>query len=86
VASSFSAHAPVPATLLVGNTMPGGGTGWVQIPNANALNPSGGLAIEAWVFPTEISGSQTIYGKHWETGVSAATRIRTTEWNLRMRI
>jgi hypothetical protein len=61
--------ATTPDTLLVGSAVPGGGVGWVEIPNANALNPAGGITIEAWILPTQITTLHTIYGKNLAAGV-----------------
>jgi hypothetical protein len=40
----------------------------VVVANASALNPTGGVTIEAWVRPLSTSGCQTIVGKHLPTG------------------
>jgi hypothetical protein len=52
----------------VTNTLYLSGSGYLQVPNAPALNPSGGLTVEAWVRPLSTSGCQTIVGKGYQTG------------------
>ncbi len=52
----------------VTSTLSLSGSGYLQVPNALALNPSGGLTVEAWVRPLSTSGCQTIVGKGYQTG------------------
>lgn len=45
------------------------GSGYLNVPNAPALNPSGGFTVEAWVRRIDTSPAcQTIVGKGYQTG------------------
>jgi hypothetical protein len=57
----------IPATAA--NTLSLSGAGFIEIANAPALNPSGGLTVEAWVRRADASADcQTIVGKGYQTG------------------
>jgi hypothetical protein len=68
VQSPRPAEAELVSPAAVTNTLSLSGSGYLQVPNAPALNPSGGLTVEAWVRPLSTSGCQTIVGKHYVTG------------------
>ncbi len=51
------------------NTLSLSGSGYLNVSNAPALNPSGGLTVEAWVRRIDTSiACQTIVGKGYQTG------------------
>ncbi|MCL6509690.1 MAG: LamG domain-containing protein [Anaerolineae bacterium] len=77
IASFAQAPAPVAAAPArnpdaadtAANTLYLSGSGYLNVPNAPALNPSGGLTVEAWVRRIDTSMScQTIVGKGYQTG------------------
>jgi hypothetical protein len=68
VQSPRQAEAELVSPAAVANTLSLSGSGYLQVPNAPALNPSGGLTVEAWVRPLSTSGCQTIVGKGYQTG------------------
>ncbi len=73
VISFVQSPRPVEAELVnpasVTNTLSLSGSGYLEVPDAPALNPSGGLTIEAWVRRTDTSPTcQTIIGKGYQTG------------------
>ncbi len=44
-----------------------GGTGTIIVPSSASLNPAAGLTIEAWIYPTQFSGSwRRIVGKGYQ--------------------
>ena len=69
VPPSRSTMAESASPTAVTNTLYLSGSGYLQVPNAPALNPSGGLTVEAWVRRIDTSTScQTIVGKGYQTG------------------
>lgn len=57
------------ATDTAANTLYLSGSGYLNVPNTPALNPSGGLTVEAWVRRIDTSTAcQTIVGKGYQTG------------------
>lgn len=59
---------PLPAAATTPGTLDLDGDGErVVVPNAPALNPTGGVTIEAWVRPRTTSGCQTLVGKDFQT-------------------
>ncbi|BCX05517.1 MAG: hypothetical protein KatS3mg053_3455 [Candidatus Roseilinea sp.] len=63
------AAAPARSVDTAANTLYLSGLGYLNVPNAPALNPSGGLTVEAWVRRIDTSTAcQTIVGKGYQTG------------------
>lgn len=64
-----TAAAPPRSADTAANTLYLAGLGYLNVPNAPALNPSGGLTVEAWVRRIDTSTAcQTIVGKGYQTG------------------
>ena len=64
-----TAAAPAHSINTAANTLNLAGGGYINVPNAPALNPSDGLTVEAWVRRLDTSGAcQTIVGKDYRTG------------------
>lgn len=55
------------AQPLNGYLVTGAGKGYVEIPHDPALNPTGAITIEAWVYPTSLGPCRSIVGKGYDT-------------------
>jgi hypothetical protein len=65
-----AAAAPTRTADTAASTLYLSGSGYLNVPNAAALNPSGGLTVEAWVRRIDTgTACQAIAGKGYQTGL-----------------